>query len=216
MTFRNRILTGAFLILFAGASLAHAGAMVVTEFKAGSQKGREALSHLTNKGVVTEFLDLSNTGAGKSVGFLIWREILTAISDQAGAGVIIAHMAGEERVVDMLKANYHLAAVDIAKHQNSPMVLWGIAQETDDKIFISNNRGNCRIVVGGDRENLDLITGTQRMYTPICPAKINIRAVTGGGTNYGKVQTLGITHCSEFRINLNQLACYHRKKYVIV
>jgi len=139
MNFRNRILIGTFLIILAGASLAHAGAMIVTEFKAGSQTGREALSHLTNKGVVAEFLDLSNTGAGKSVGFLIWREILTAISDQAGAGVIIAHRAGEKRVVDMLKANYHLAAVDIAKHQNSPMVLWGIAQETDDKIFISTH-----------------------------------------------------------------------------
>ena len=51
----------------------------------------------------------------------------------------MAHLAGEKRVVDMLKANYHLAAVDIAKHQNSPMVLWGIAQETDDQIFISTH-----------------------------------------------------------------------------
>ncbi len=139
MKCRSRNLVITFLIIFAWSTFVHAGDMIVTKFKAGSQEGRIALAHLTNKGVVAEFLDLNNTGAGKSVGFLIWREILTAISDQAGAGVIIAQMAGEKRVVDMLKANYHLAAVDIAKYQNSPMVLWGIAQETADKLFISTH-----------------------------------------------------------------------------
>ena len=139
MNCRSRILVNTFLIIFSWSTFAHAGDFVITEFKAGSQKGRIALAHLTNKGVVTEFLDLNNTGVGKSIGFLIWREILTAISDQAGAGVVIAHPPGETRIVDMLKANYHLAAVDIAKYQKSPMVLWGIAQENTDKIFISTH-----------------------------------------------------------------------------
>jgi hypothetical protein len=139
MNCRSRILVNTFLIVFAWSTFAPAGDIITTEFKAGSQKGRIALAHLTNKGVVAEFLDLNNTGVGKSIGFLIWREILTAISDQSGAGVIIAHPPGESRIVDMLKANYHLAAVDIAKYQNAPMVLWGIAQENADKILISSH-----------------------------------------------------------------------------
>jgi hypothetical protein len=127
------------MIILAWSTFAHAGDFITTRFKAGSQTGRVALPHLTNKGVVTEFLDLNNTGIGKSMGFLVWREVLTAISDQEGAGAIIAHPPGETRIVDMLKANYHLAAIDIAKYQESPMVLWGIAQEEADKILVSTH-----------------------------------------------------------------------------
>ena len=115
MNWRIQIIVSTFMIIFACSSFAHAGELVTTRFKAGSQTGRVALPHLINKGVVTEFLDLNDTGIGKSVGYLVWREVLTAISDQARAGVIIAHPPGETRVVDMLKDNYHLAAVDIAK-----------------------------------------------------------------------------------------------------
>jgi uncharacterized protein YgiM (DUF1202 family) len=139
MNGRIRIIVSTFVIVFACSSFAYAGDLVTTQFRAGSQTGRVALPHLTNKGVVTEFLDLNDTGIGKSVGYLVWREVLTAISDQARAGVIIAHPPGETRVVDMLKDNYHLAAVDIAKHQKSPMVLWGIAEEGSDKILVSTH-----------------------------------------------------------------------------
>ena len=125
------------LFLFLATS-AHGGDIVnVPNFMPGSQASRVALSHLENKGLVAEFLDKEDTGIGKSVAYLLWREILTAISDQAGAGVIIAHPPGETRVVDLIKENYHLAAVDIATHQKAPMVLWGIAREEEEKVSLN-------------------------------------------------------------------------------
>jgi hypothetical protein len=68
---------------------AWAGDIVVGSFAPGKAPGVERLAHVEVKGLVAEFFDPGDTGLGKSVAYLLWREILTAISDQAGAGVIL-------------------------------------------------------------------------------------------------------------------------------
>ncbi len=125
------------LLLFFAVPVNGGDILVVPGFRPGGQGNRVALPHLTNKGMVAEFLDRDDTGIGKSVAYLLWREVLTAISDQAGAGVILAHPPGQTRVVDLLKENYHRAAVDIATHQGAPLVMWGIAREEENKVYLS-------------------------------------------------------------------------------
>jgi len=114
----------------------NASAGVAILFEPGKATGPVVLPHLQNKGLIAEFLDPGNTGLGKSLAYLLWREVLTAISDQAGAGVILAHKQGEFRIVDMLKEDYHMAAIEVAKYHQAPMVLWGEVQEQAGRIFL--------------------------------------------------------------------------------
>ncbi len=98
--------------------------------------GEKVLSHLKLKSVITEFLDPQNTGLGKSLGYLVWREVLAAISDQAGAGVILAHPPGEQRIVDMLRQDYHKAALEIAKYEEAPIALWGRVTREQGRLIL--------------------------------------------------------------------------------
>ena len=63
-----------------------AGEQITAEFKDKRAVSPEALRQVPLKSVVAEFLDPGDTGLGKSLSYLLWRETLTAISDQAGAG----------------------------------------------------------------------------------------------------------------------------------
>lgn len=117
---------------------AHAGEVVVSRFKPGTEASRKALEHVKVKGLVAEFLDPGDTGLGKSLGYLLWREVLTAISDQAGTGVILAHPPGEQRLTDLLKRDYHQAALDIARQQNARMLLWAAVETAGDQVYLSS------------------------------------------------------------------------------
>jgi hypothetical protein len=126
----------ALLVLFAGVigpATVEAGEII------GFQPGRPAapvLPHTKLRAVVAEFLDPGNTGLGKALGYLVWREILTAIADQAGAGVILAHAPGNRRLVDMLQERYHESAIEAAKGQAARMALWGVVEEHDARLFV--------------------------------------------------------------------------------
>lgn len=107
-------------------------------FKAGPQTGTDVvLSHVARKALVAEFLDPDDTGMGKSISYLVWREILTAISDQAGAGVILARAPGNERITDMLEQAYHEAAIGLAKGQEAGMAVWGAVNAAGDNLYVS-------------------------------------------------------------------------------
>jgi tetratricopeptide (TPR) repeat protein len=125
--------------LLAVTALASAPAVLaggaVTTFQPGKLPP-EALPHLQVKAVVAEFLDPDKTELGKEIGYLIWREILTAISDQKGAGVIIAHPPGNQRLVDMIRRNYHQAALQIAESQKARMAVWGLVSELDGRLAL--------------------------------------------------------------------------------
>lgn len=111
----------------------------IIRFETGSAPPRAdvALANVPVKALVTEFLDPGDTGVGKSVGYLVWRELLTAISDQAGAGVILARAPGERRLTDLLETAYHDAAVRIAREQNTRMAVWGAVMASGDDLYIS-------------------------------------------------------------------------------
>lgn len=115
---------------------AQAGEIVRFEAGAGSRPN-VVLANVPVKALVTEFLDPGDTGAGKSMGYLVWREILTAISDQAGAGVILARAPSEKRLTDLLEKAYHEAAVRIAREQSASMAVWGAVTAVADKLYVS-------------------------------------------------------------------------------
>jgi hypothetical protein len=118
--------------------LGSAQAGEIIRFEAGAQASTErVLTHVPVKALVAEFLDPGDTGIGKSVGYLVWREILTAISDQSGAGVILARAPGEQRLTDMLEHSYHSAAVKIAREQKASMVLWGAVSTPGNELYLS-------------------------------------------------------------------------------
>jgi tetratricopeptide (TPR) repeat protein len=131
-----RLLAALALILACVQRPGHAGEII--RFEAGAQARSDVvLAHVPVKALVAEFLDPGDTGAGKSVGYLVWREILTAISDQAGAGVILARAPGERRLTDLLESAYHDAAVNIAREQNASMAVWGAVSADGDALYVS-------------------------------------------------------------------------------
>lgn len=131
MKFREILLSAALL----GVTPSALAGEAITAFEPG-RTPPEALPHLQVKAVVAEFLDPDKTELGKEVGYVVWREILTAISDQAGAGVIIAHPPAGKRLVDLLQENYHRAAVEIAQSQKARMAVWGSVGEVDGKLAL--------------------------------------------------------------------------------
>ena len=113
-----------------------AGEQIMAEFKDKRAVSPEALRQVPLKSVVTEFLDPGDTGLGKSLSYLLWRETLTAISDQAGAGVIVAEAPAGERLVDLLQQDYHTAALRIATNQRARLALWGAVDAERDRLFV--------------------------------------------------------------------------------
>jgi hypothetical protein len=115
-----------------------AGDIVTRSFTEGLTGGERVLRHVEHKAVVAEYLDPMDTGIGKSMAYLLWREVLSAISDQSGAGVILARPPGDERLVDLLEKDYHAAALRIAEHQEARLALWGAAQELGEQVYITS------------------------------------------------------------------------------
>ena len=67
----------------------------------------------------------------------MWREVLTAISDQAGAGVILARAPGNRRLTDLLEQTYHEAALRIAREQAASMAVWGAVGTVGDTTYVT-------------------------------------------------------------------------------
>ena len=114
----------------------HAG-MIIRFQDAPEARSDVVLANVPVKALIAEFLDPGNTGLGKSLGYLAWREILTAISDQAGAGVILARAPDARRLTDLLEQAYHEAAVRIAREQKAGMALWGAVNAAGGDVYVS-------------------------------------------------------------------------------
>jgi len=153
-----RILLAAALWLAAGATAPGRAGEIITGFTPGAGPGREVLAHVEVKGLVAEFLDPGETGLGKALGYLLWREVLTAISDQGGAGVILARTPGQTPLTTLLEKDYHRAAVEIARAQQARMVLWGTVLEAGDRVYVSPYLTLLPEVVGADLQ-LSLTAG---------------------------------------------------------
>lgn len=76
------------------------------------------------KAIVTEFLDPGDTGLGKALSYLVWRELVTAIG-RTPTDVIFVPATATEGLLDQLKAARHQAALEIAQRYKVPLVLWG-------------------------------------------------------------------------------------------
>lgn len=74
--------------------------------------------------LIAEFLAPGGTEIGKSLSYLVWRELLTAIGNQTGKSVILLSSA-EEKLIERLKQGRHETALEIAKKYRASMVLWG-------------------------------------------------------------------------------------------
>lgn len=128
-----------FMLLCFSLPVNSADVITTRSFTETTSADAQVLSHVEHKAVIAEFLDPVDTGIGKSMGFLLWREVLSAISDQSGAGVILARSPGEERLVDLLKHNYHQAAIRIAENQDARMALWGLVNEIGEQVFVTSH-----------------------------------------------------------------------------
>lgn len=115
-------------------TVSHAGDIVA--FEPGKALPAAVLKNVPVKAVIAEFLDPDETGLGKELSYLLWREVLSAISDQAGAGVILARAPGEQRVTTLLGTSYHAAALKIAASQSARMAVWGALVEQGERISI--------------------------------------------------------------------------------
>jgi len=113
-----------------------AGGEIVT-FQPGRPLPAPVLEHLPMRAVVAEFVDPEQSSIGKELSYLVWREILTAISDQRGAGVILARTPGGARVADLLKTDYHEAALRIATAQGARMAVWGAVDQEEGAVHIA-------------------------------------------------------------------------------
>jgi tetratricopeptide (TPR) repeat protein len=118
---------------------ATAGGMVVSSFTdpAALKALREVLPHLTNKVLVAEFLDRGDTDLGKGLAFLLWGEMLTAVSDQAGVGAVVARLPDQQRLVAVEQGTYHEAVADLARGQNTWLALWGLVEVRGDAAFVT-------------------------------------------------------------------------------
>ena len=116
-----------------------AGEMVTRSFSADVPHGKKVLSNVEHKALIAEFLDPLDSGIGKDIAHLLWREILSAISDQSGAGVILARAPEGERLLDLLERDYHTAAIRIAEHQSGRMAIWGAAFEKGETVYINSH-----------------------------------------------------------------------------
>ncbi len=132
---RTRRILWLTVLLLAYSELACGGGIML-EFSDERARTPEVLQHVPLKATVAEFLDPDDTGLGKSLGYLLWRETLTAISDQQGAGVIVAEALPGQRLVEMVQEDYHEAALRIAKHQRARMALWGVVEEEGGKVLV--------------------------------------------------------------------------------
>src|SRR5262245_2485865 len=98
------------------------GVTAISEAQGNSMPGEKRRV----EAIVAEFLDPGATGLGKSLSYLIWHELLTAIGNQTGTDVILVPLP--EQFVGRLVEDRHQAAVEIAREHQAPMVLWGEVQ----------------------------------------------------------------------------------------
>lgn len=98
----------------------------------------EKLSHLDNKALIVEFRDPEGSELGRDIALVLWREVLNAISDQKGAGVIVARRPKDRPIIDMEKGEYHEAAIRIAESQRTWAAVWGNVSKVKDKLFIES------------------------------------------------------------------------------
>lgn len=109
----------------------------VVSFERGQQRsGDLALAGRTNL-IAVEFLDPRKSGLGKAIGALLFKDLLTGVGDQAGAGVLGASPPIGQRLADFVERDQHRAAQRIGQEQRGRLVLWGVVEPVGDQIVVN-------------------------------------------------------------------------------
>jgi SH3-like domain-containing protein len=105
-------------------------------FERGAPRAGESASAARARLVVLEFQDPQKTGLGRGVAALIYKDMLTAMGDQAEA--MVAHPAAPsgQRLADLIDRDYHRAALRIASENQGRVVIWGRIQALGDVLVI--------------------------------------------------------------------------------
>lgn len=99
---------------------------------------RIALPGSAVKTVVAEFLDPEDTKLGRPIALVLGGELLDAISDLPGAGVLVGTDAEGAGILRRLGGGYHRAAVAIAREQGAIAALWGTIEGTRDRVELES------------------------------------------------------------------------------
>jgi hypothetical protein len=104
---------------------------------------RPVPQHETFNSLVAEFVNPQNTGIGRSLSRMFWRELQQSVEDLDGAEVMLAQESDDElrqtlygrHYLDDLGSGYHEAALGLDRSLGVQMSLWGVALEAQDDVF---------------------------------------------------------------------------------
>jgi SH3-like domain-containing protein len=105
-------------------------------FERGLQRPGEGASSARSRLVVLEFQDPQRTGLGRGVAALVYKDLLTAIGEQADAVVVHPAAPIGQRLADLMDRDSHRAALRIAAENQGRVVIWGRIQALDDVLVI--------------------------------------------------------------------------------
>jgi len=128
-----RSLPAILVLLLLSSTWAHSGERV-------SLKGNQpvALSQARVKSIVAEFLDPDKKGLGVAAAIVIGGELLDAVSDVEGAGVLVATDREHDGILDRLGKGYHRAALEVAREQRAIVAAWGVVEEVGPNLLLES------------------------------------------------------------------------------
>src|SRR6185436_3286929 len=98
----------------------------------------EALPNVKAKAMVATFVDREGTGLGDEMATILGGELLDAVSDVGGAGVIVATNRERSGLSSRLGTNYHRAATEIAREQKTMLAAWGILEDAGPNLRVES------------------------------------------------------------------------------
>ncbi len=135
MSRRRRLMRALLMPMVLAATAATAETIVGFE-RGLPRSGNVALAGRT-KLVVVDFLDPKKTGLGKAVAALLFKDIFSAVIDQAGAGIVYAPFPPGQRPGDLIERDQHRAALRIGAEQQGRLVLWGSIEPVGDALILN-------------------------------------------------------------------------------
>jgi hypothetical protein len=148
------------LLLLSGFFREAAWAEANVRFERGlPRSGNVALGGRT-KLVVVEFLDPKKTGLGKAIAALLFKDIFSAVLDQAGAAIVYAPAPASQRPAETAERDLHRAALRIGAEQQGRLVLWGSIEPVGDALIL--NTALTMLSAGEDPELVVQLTVTRQ------------------------------------------------------
>jgi len=160
----NRVVARVAVALVALLTVASAGGQEtgVAFVRGQLRSGDVALAGRSNL-IVVEFLDPRKTGLGKSVAALLFKDLLTAVGDQPGSGVLSASAPAGLRLMEFVERDQHRAAQRIGQEQRGRLMLWGTVEPFGDQIVVN---ASVTLLAVTDDPELVLQLAVQKQLVP--------------------------------------------------